>query len=100
MSEDPQLPYSLQSMSLEELRELLLHIGRDWNLARFCDALGWEVDDYCDRKFRELVALGLLLEPLTLRQALDAYLIEARARQRPEIVRLAPLAWPQIKKEA
>ena len=81
----------------------LLSIGRDWTLARFCEALGWEVDDYSDRKFRELVALGLLLErfdPQTLRQALEAYLDEARARQRAEIVRLTPLAWPPIEKEA
>src|SRR6516165_171367 len=103
MSERPLLPYSAQSMGLAELRELLLSIGRDWTLARFCEALGWEVDDYSDRKFRELVALGLLLErfdPQTLRQALEAYLDEARARQRAEIVRLTPLAWPPIEKEA
>jgi hypothetical protein len=42
-----------------------------------CEVLNWELDDYSERKSREFVALGLLLErfePVTLRQALDGYL--------------------------
>ena len=104
MSDRPLLPYSAHSMSLAELREGLLRVGRDWNLPRVCEALGWEVDDYSDRKFRELVALEQKterFEPETLRQALEAYRIEARARQRAEIVRLTPLAGPPLsQKEA
>jgi hypothetical protein len=91
------LPFSAHSMSLGDLRTLLLAVGRDWTLARFCEALGWEQDEYADGKFRELLALGLLLqrfEPDTLTQALEAYLLEARSRERARIVRLTPLAGP------
>jgi hypothetical protein len=88
-------------MSLGDLRALLLAVGRDWTLARCCEALGWEQDEYADRKFRELIALSLLLErfePETLRQALEAYLLESRTRERARIVRMTPLAGRQRKK--
>jgi hypothetical protein len=53
--------------------------GHAW----FCEALGWEIDDYSRQKYRDFQALGVavtLFAPETIRALIDAFVAEQAER--------------------